>query len=210
MNGGTETMLPDKCKMRAQSRYSSDLDCERCGLGEGDVCPEYLAQSDASIAEKRAAAPNPETSSDLVKRLEWRRSFSGMTRADSIVGCYEIWTYHDAGEWFWKREGSSERAVADEEVARSEAQADYAARILSAIDATTIERLTEAVDCRDMLLDQMKSRAEAAESLAARQAEALKEIESHIEALRPLKTAPAVVGVINWLHRLAATESSNG
>jgi hypothetical protein len=63
-----------------------------------------------------------------------------------------------------------------------------------------------------MLLDQMKSRAEAAESLAARQAEALKEIESHIEALRPLKTAPAVVGVINWLHRLAAlaTESSNG
>ena len=46
--------LPDKCKMRAQSRYASDEDCTRCGLGEGDVCPEYRSQSDARLATMRS------------------------------------------------------------------------------------------------------------------------------------------------------------
>ncbi len=52
---------------------------------------------------------------------------------------------------------------------------DFASNGIADEAATTIERLTEAVDCRDMLLDQMRSRAEAAESLNARQAEALKD-----------------------------------
>lgn len=68
-----------------------------------------------------------------VKPLDFRRSFDGMARADSIVGRYEIWTYHEAGEWFWKREGSSSRAVADENVALAECQSDYEARIKSSL-----------------------------------------------------------------------------
>lgn len=55
MNALDQKELPTGCKMRAHSRYSSDEDCNRCGLGEGDVCQEYQSESDASIATKKAA-----------------------------------------------------------------------------------------------------------------------------------------------------------
>src|SRR6185436_7384052 len=50
-----EVALPTGCKMHSPSRYASDLDCTKCGLGEGDACREYHAIADASIAAKRAA-----------------------------------------------------------------------------------------------------------------------------------------------------------
>lgn len=51
-----EVALPTGCKMDSPSRYASDLDCDKCGLGEGDACREYHTIADASIAAKRAAA----------------------------------------------------------------------------------------------------------------------------------------------------------
>ncbi len=189
-------LLPDKCKMRAHSRYASDEDCANCGLGEGDVCPEYQAQSDASIAAKKVAPANAP--------VAWRFRVSG-------------------NQLNWNFWGDS-------------VQPEWAgiAAMEPLYDATTIERLTaersieitgegrggglQTITVCDHENDEQsilfvrQSRLAAAESLNARQAEVLKEVESHIEALRPFKTAPAVVGVINWLHRLATLTKgpSNG
>lgn len=81
---------------------------------------------------------NPETSSDLVKRLEWINTIPERSEVKSIVGLYfayaeGAWTSPITGHHF---------DVGTIETAKAAAQADYATRILSAIDATTIERLT--------------------------------------------------------------------
>lgn len=88
---------------------------------------------------------NPETSSDLVKRLEWQQSgFGGsIWRAHSMLGIHRVAMGSTAGWSFEGYDGTEVNQRADTvEDAKAACQADYAARILSAIDATTIERLT--------------------------------------------------------------------
>lgn len=98
-----------------------------------ETCQREYEAANAALQAVYAASPSSPATGVRVKALEWRQSFDGMTRADTIVGRYEIWTYHEAGEWFWKREGSLTRAVADEAAAKAECQSDYDAKVRSAL-----------------------------------------------------------------------------
>lgn len=69
-----------------------------------------------------------------VKALEWQKSVLGNTlsRADTILGEYRVWTHHEAGgRWFWDR-----GEAFSEEAAKAAAQADYEQRIRSALVAS--------------------------------------------------------------------------
>lgn len=79
-----------------------------------------------------------------VKALEWRKwdQRDNGGSADTIVGHYHVWTHHEAnGRWFWRLSttGLGPIAVqgecAAEDEAKAAAQADYEARILSALVA---------------------------------------------------------------------------
>ncbi len=88
---------------------------------------------------------NPETSSDLVKRLEFGAAqHPKRLQAVSIVGTYIV-TRRGSKYSLMRHSDEFGHALGlfdFPEAATSVAQADYTARILSAIDATTIERLT--------------------------------------------------------------------
>lgn len=78
-----------------------------------------------------------------VKALEWtkRHEADTLTAAETILGRYRVWTFHEAeGRWFgdlrrgnnaeeWLAKGTSEAEL------QAAAQADYEQRILSALDA---------------------------------------------------------------------------
>lgn len=198
---------------------------------------------------------NPETSSDLVKALKWRliHDESGMPiwRASKPFGS----SYHvegrDMDQWEWM--GTIYDTA---QAAQAACQADYTTKILSAIDPTTIERLTVARDearteatawankalqevgalrsdldealetigrgimrlpaggRADGLLEgisDLRRRAEAAESLNARQAEALKVITTHHSARTDFSGTTDTLHEIREIALAAlATESSNG
>ncbi len=76
-----------------------------------------------------------------VKPLAWVRPpyVDKLSRAETIVGVYRVWTHHEAnGRWFW--ELTSSRLYggygATEADVMATAQADYAERILSALSPT--------------------------------------------------------------------------
>ncbi|MBZ9873124.1 hypothetical protein LB542_19945 [Mesorhizobium sp. BR1-1-9] len=73
-----------------------------------------------------------------VKALEWYVPATGATlsRVDTDLGIYRAWTHHEAeGRWFWSLDGYQKMSgEADtEEAAKAAAQADFEARILSAL-----------------------------------------------------------------------------
>lgn len=72
---GKEQELPVGCKMRAHSRYASDDDCASCHRGEGEVCPEYKAMAEASMAAKRAEHAIRRSSDEQAEVVGWRGKY---------------------------------------------------------------------------------------------------------------------------------------
>ena len=71
-----------------------------------------------------------------VKALEWYKPLgnSTLSRADTILGSYRVWTHFEAnGEWFWDGGNGHENAATSEGGAKAAAQSDFETRILSAL-----------------------------------------------------------------------------
>lgn len=77
---------------------------------------------------------------EAVKKLAWIRPplSDTLSRCDTDFGTYRTWTYDEAnGKWFWSVEGGWNEAngeAPNEEAAKAAAQADFEARILSALE----------------------------------------------------------------------------
>lgn len=75
-----------------------------------------------------------------VKAMEWVKPplSETLSRCETEFGTYRTWTHDEAnGKWFWSVEGGYNEVTGeatDEEVAKAAAQADYEARILSALE----------------------------------------------------------------------------
>lgn len=87
-----------------------------------------------------------------VKPLDWRKERdSTLSRAETIVGTYRVWTHHEAGgRWFWSLRvawglpAETEAEVSDEAEGIAAAQSDFEQRIRSALSTTVGERQAEA------------------------------------------------------------------
>ena len=90
-----------------------------------------VAACDASPSDRPAEAGKP-----VVGVLVWRKPLTSnsLSRTNSIIGAYRVWTHHEAnGQWFWQLEDGEEHVVGSEAEGKAAAQADYEARILSAL-----------------------------------------------------------------------------
>ncbi len=82
-----------------------------------------------------------------VKKLAWIRPplSDTLSRCDTDFGTYRTWTHDEAnGKWFWSVEGGGDEAngeALNEEAAKAAAQADYDARILSALEPSAARKL---------------------------------------------------------------------
>ncbi len=179
---------------------------------------------------------NPETSSGLVKRLKWvTDEFRSMEVAASVLGPYCAWQIGDTGCYLQPNAASGTLCGTTIAEAKAAAQADYTARILSAIDATTIERLTadlaalkiesskfahgmdkarEERDAAERRSEAFwKPQVEALSALNARQAEALKDavldaIERQYNGTAKPEYGDMINAVVAAFARALATESS--
>jgi hypothetical protein len=103
-----------------------------------------------SILEPEAAE-TPEVGAVTVKPLEWvETAYGGMSCAETIVDTYCVWTHSEAdgGRWFWRLTGGAGYGHARTEAeAKAAAQADYEARILSALQPSpsVIPQLVESL-----------------------------------------------------------------
>ena len=94
-------------------------------------CAHSAWQYRASISSRSAEAGKP-----VVGVLVWRKPLTSnsLSRTNSIIGAYRVWTHHEAnGQWFWQLEDGEEHVVGSEAEGKAAAQADYEARILSAL-----------------------------------------------------------------------------
>lgn len=95
---------------------------------------------DAIEAALTDAYRRGEESRPKVKPLEWTKPIGAdtLTRAETIVGTYHVWTHPEAGgRWFATLRGAGNylsHEASDEASCHAAAQADYDARILSALD----------------------------------------------------------------------------
>lgn len=82
-------------------------------------------------------AGSPSTSGVGVRPLQWTKSADGdLSRAETIIDTYRVWTHFEAdGRWFWSLSGVTDGHAKDEAEAKAAAQADYEARIRSALSA---------------------------------------------------------------------------
>ncbi|WP_226623119.1 hypothetical protein [Brucella anthropi] len=82
-----------------------------------------------------------------VKKLDWIRPplSDTLSRCDTDFGTYRTWTHDEAnGKWFWSVEGGWNEAngeAPNEEAAKAAAQADYEARIRSALEPSAARSL---------------------------------------------------------------------
>lgn len=82
-----------------------------------------------------------------VKKMAWIRPplSDTLSRCDTDFGTYRTWTHDEAnGKWFWSVEGGWNEAngeAPNEEAAKAAAQADYEARILSALETSAAREL---------------------------------------------------------------------
>ncbi|MCH4542965.1 hypothetical protein [Ochrobactrum sp. A-1] len=80
-----------------------------------------------------------------VKKMAWIRPplSDTLSRCDTDFGTYRTWTHDEAnGKWFWSVEGGWNEAngeAPNEEAAKAAAQADYSARILSALEPSALD-----------------------------------------------------------------------
>lgn len=105
-----------------------------------------FAVLEALSAERQSA----ERGEVAVKPLRWEKPLirSTLSRAETLVGIYRVWTHHEAnGQWFWSLDGYEKASgeTSSEIAALTAAQADYETRIRSALIAAPAERrVTEA------------------------------------------------------------------
>lgn len=98
-----------------------------------------------------------------MKGLEWRKwspRDTGNT-AETVVGSYHVWTHHEAnGRWFWRLAVTGLGPIIDngdcasEAEATAAAQADYEARILTAIEPVAASPGVGAVNDGEIRLDE--------------------------------------------------------
>lgn len=119
-----------------EERRSADIDIWDDMYDDEKPAPhKYVRNVRALYAEPVKTAPAVAV---RVKPLEWYKpSYSDtLRRADTVLGVYRVWTHHEAeGKWFWKVEASIQISgeASDEAEAKAAAQADYDARIRSAL-----------------------------------------------------------------------------
>lgn len=97
---------------------------------------ECLHETDVREILEAALSRSAEAGKPVVKGLEWYRPLgnSSLSRADTILGIYRVWTHFEAnGEWFWDGGNGHETAATSEEAAKAAAQSDFETRILSAL-----------------------------------------------------------------------------
>ncbi len=136
--------MSDKISLKdAQAEINGLLVAEICrdfGINFRDVYPEHILrgvgpeQAFIGLAIKRGHLALPAVQ-PRVKPLEWERGIVDWAKplpGMKYVACSTI----PAGSWAWWLDGAEEtRSVEpDEESAKAAAQADYEARILSALD----------------------------------------------------------------------------
>lgn len=103
-------------------------------LGSPNSYHEPLSRAEAEV---NAALDALEGAQGVeVKPLEWSKRHSSdlLSRSETIVGTYVVWTHHEAnGKWFWRLGdtlNNTKTAPVDTEAdGLAAAQADYAARI---------------------------------------------------------------------------------
>ncbi|MEN5278119.1 hypothetical protein ABE527_14350 [Brucella sp. TWI432] len=108
----------------------------------------YRAHPGDSTESHRAAltAALPFLQGVKVKALEWVKPplSETLSRCETEFGTYRTWTHDEAnGKWFWSVEGGYNEvggSAKDEAAAKAAAQADYEARILSAIEVAPSPR----------------------------------------------------------------------
>lgn len=99
----------------------------------------YTAANEKALRAALTAA-HPHLPGVGVKKLAWIRQplSDTLSRCDTDFGTYRTWTHDEAnGKWFWSVEGGWNEAngeAPNEEAAKAAAQADYEARILSALE----------------------------------------------------------------------------
>jgi hypothetical protein len=99
-----------------------------------DSKPAWAAAARKAVAEARTAA-RPDAGC-AVKALEWVRRGDTLSRAECVLGYYRVWTHHEAdNKWFWNLDSitNHQNTVDSEAAAKAAAQADYEARIRSAL-----------------------------------------------------------------------------
>jgi hypothetical protein len=96
---------------------------------------------------------------EMVKPLVWTTMPNGAL-AHTPFGNYEISTGENTGSFVYFRSTAVARGLPSEDAARAAAQADYASRILSALDPAFIERMgaleTEAEELKSHLIAVLK------------------------------------------------------
>lgn len=100
-------------------------------------------------------APSPASEPVAVKPLEWKRPVGAMTlsRAETVLGPYRVWTHAEAdGQWFWELDNGKSHDVASEAIAKAAAQADYTARILSALAASPLPAQEPVATAAEMVI----------------------------------------------------------
>ncbi|EMG53118.1 hypothetical protein WYI_13807 [Ochrobactrum sp. CDB2] len=116
--------IPDEAVQAAHAEYHKVL-------GDSNSSNPMLAALTAAL---------PFLTGVKVKGLEWVKPplSETLSRCETEFGTYRTWTHDEAnGKWFWSVEGGYNEVTGeatDEEAAKAAAQADYEARILSAIE----------------------------------------------------------------------------
>lgn len=94
------------------------------------------------------AAENATAGVPVVRGLDWLRQTDGiLSRAETELGTYRVWTFAGARRWHWELSRGYQRfsgSAADEDLALAAAQADFEQRILSALTPDFLSELDTA------------------------------------------------------------------
>jgi len=123
--------IPDEAVRSAPERIWTCNETKNIWIGEKQEDTVEYVRADLAI---------PFLQGVKVKALNWVKPplSETLSRCETEFGTYRTWTHSEAnGKWFWSVEGGFNNKngdVANEEAAKAAAQADYEARILSAIE----------------------------------------------------------------------------
>jgi len=126
-----------KAAMDAHNKYYGDL----------AIYPSEEPTPEGAFHEALKAALPFLPVQGAVKKLAWIRPplSDTLSRCDTDFGTYRTWTHDEAnGKWFWSVEGGWDEAngeAPNEDAAKAAAQADYSARILSALEPSATREL---------------------------------------------------------------------
>lgn len=84
----------------------------------------------------------------MVRDLQWYvPQHTGVTKAESALGLYRVWTYHESpnGAWYWHLASDiKHHSAGSEDEAKAAAEADYRSRIAAALNLEAITGMREA------------------------------------------------------------------